>query len=276
MALDERALAAFKATGILSLGVILSDAEIEHYSRLFDRDRRDMAHHWYPLGKHQTINCDVLVTAPGFDSMIRHPRALPAIAELMGGDVCFSEISIRHMAAHGGDPTRNWHRDRPHWPQHPYRMDYVQLIVYLTDVDESTHCFSISPESVGDEILDAKAQVARNGIVDLHGPAGSAALFNVAVLHTATVRSTIAERKSVQIYYGHSRRPFLSEDSVMPPAFWRDHEDAEVRAFYGVLNGKTQEFLNRTSGRDDIPQNEIRDILIDLDVQRGKREPPAG
>ena len=118
--------------------------------------------------------------------------------------------------------------------------------------------------------------MARNGIVDLHGPAGSAALFNGAVLHTATVRSTMAERKSVQIYYGHSRRPFLSEDSVMPPAFWRDHEDAEVRAFYGVLNGKTQEFLNRTSGRDDIPQNEIRDILIDLDVQRGKREPPAG
>ena len=62
----------------------------------------------------------------------------------------------------------------------------------------------------------------------------------------------------------------------MPPAFWRNHEDAEVRAFYGVLNGKTQEFLERTGGHADMPQCEIRKILIDLDVRRGKREPLAG
>ena len=82
-------------------------------------------------------------------------------------------------------------------------MDYIQLMVYLTDVDEGTHCFSISPESVDEPILEVAENVERNGTVDLHGPAGTVALFNIAVPHTATVRVTQRERKTVQAYYGH-------------------------------------------------------------------------
>ena len=90
------------------------------------------------------------------------------------------------MSPYDGEPRQGFHRDRPHWEDHPLRMDYLQLMVYLTDVDEGTHCFSISPESVDEPILEAAANVERNGSVDIHGPAGTVVLFNIAVPHTAT------------------------------------------------------------------------------------------
>ena len=74
----------------------------------------------------------------------------------------------------------------------------MQLVVYPTDVDEDTHCFSLSPESVDEPILDTDAQVKRNGSVDFHGLAGTVVLFNIAALHTAAVRVTQRERKTVQ------------------------------------------------------------------------------
>ena len=152
---------------------------------------------------------------------------------LMGGPVCFSEICLRHMGPYDGEPCQDFHRDRPHWENHPLRMDYMQLMLYLTNVDESTHCFSISPESVNHPILDNEAQLERDGCVDFHGPAGTMVLFNISLLHAATVRTTQKERKTVQTYYGHRFRPFLSNCSVIPPRFWRNAPNPETRAFYG-------------------------------------------
>ena len=89
----------------------------------------------------------------------------------MGGTPSVSrEICLRHMSPYDGEPRQGFHRDRPHWEDHPLRMDYLQLMVYLTDVDEGTHCFSISPESVDEPILEAAVNVERNGSVDIHGP----------------------------------------------------------------------------------------------------------
>jgi hypothetical protein len=45
-------------------------------------------------------------------------------------------------------------------------MDYMQLTVYLTDVNQETHCFSLSPESANAPILNTAGQLDRNGIVD--------------------------------------------------------------------------------------------------------------
>jgi len=111
----------------------------------------------------------------------------------MGGLVCFSDMCLRHMAPYNGEPHQNFHPDRPHWENHPLRMDYMQLMLYLTDVDDSTHCFSISPESMNNVILDRESQLKRAGSVDFHGPAGTVVLFNIALLHTATVRTTQKE-----------------------------------------------------------------------------------
>ncbi|MBM3265810.1 MAG: phytanoyl-CoA dioxygenase family protein [candidate division Zixibacteria bacterium] len=239
--IDERAYRFFHENGYVSLGKILTDEETARYRAQYDRDRTDFAYMWRLYG-HQTINCDALISWPEVDELIRHPVALSAIETLMNGSVCFSEVCVRHMAVYEGETHRSWHRDRSHAAEHPLRMPYIQLMLYLSDVDETTHCFSVSPESADDPVLETDAQLARGGVVDLHGEAGTAILFNIAVLHTATVRPTRQERKTVQVYYGPQDARYLSNDSCIPTRLWRDHADPATRMFYGKLNPKSALF----------------------------------
>lgn len=227
----------FRQNGYIVRTDFLTPVEVNEFVTLFEEDRKAYPYRWHKYGYHQSANYDALVTSPDYDRVIRHPAVLDAVVNLMGGPVCFGEIGARHMASYNGELHRSWHRDRPHWPEHSLRMDYIQCMLYLTDVDASTHCFSLSPESIDDPILEDKnAQLQHGGIVDIHGPAGSVCLFNVAVLHTATTRPTEAERKTVQTYYGHRNRNFLANDSIIPPRLWKDDPDPETRAFYGNLN----------------------------------------
>ena len=113
---------------------------------------------------------------PEFDSLIRHPKVMEPLNSLMKNDICFSEIGLQHMAAYIGDPKHwGWYRDGGHLIEHPLRMKNIQLIVYLSNVDETTHCFSVSPESVKQPILDDReAQLKQGGICNLYGDAGTA------------------------------------------------------------------------------------------------------
>ena len=246
--LNEVEIEYFKRNGYITRTDLLTEDERDEFIALFDRDRDQFRFRWNPYGYHQQANYDALITTPEFDRVVRHPKILSAIEQLMGGPTCFGEIGARYMDAYKGDLHRSWHRDRPHWPDHPLRMDYIQLMLYLTDVNADTHCFSLSPESIHEPILeDQEDQIKRGGITDIVGPAGTVCLFNVSVLHTATTRTTSADRKTLQIYYGHRDRKYLANDSVIPPIFWRDHPDAEVRAFYGNLN-KVSDIYNKAFG----------------------------
>lgn len=264
----------FEKNGYLSLGKILDTKETEKFVQVFDRDRTDTGYHWYMPGNYQSVNCDALATSPEFDDLLRHPKAMKPISALMGGKICFSEICIRHMKPYNGELHRGWHRDRSHLLEHPLRMDYIQMMVYLSDVDETTHCFSLSPESIDQDILDTESQLKHGGIQDLYGEAGTAILFNVSVLHTATTRKTNRERKSVQVYYGHQDRPYLSEDSIIPTHLWRDHSDPEVRDFYSVFNRKTHEYIQRTGDDSEFTLEEVLEFLLEIDYETGKRRNP--
>ena len=239
----------FAQNGFVNLGRILDDGDVRHFHDLFEADRSKFPFFWHRYGYHQEANYDALITTPGFDDLIRHPGILPIVETLMGGPVCFGEIGLRYMGPYNGELHRKWHRDRPHWHEHPLRMDYIQLMVYLSDVNEGTHCFSLSPESIEHAVLEDKEEQLGRGVYDLHGPAGTCALFNVAVLHTATTRPTQAVRKTAQIYYGHRDRKYLANDSGIPATLWRDHPDAETRAFYGVLNERTRVYMAAFGGR---------------------------
>ena len=239
----EERTAAFARQGFVDLGPLLDSSEVEHWLGLFDDDRRRHPYFWHPYGYHQQANYDALVTTPGFDGLIRHPALLGIVESLLGGPACFGEIGLRRMTAYSAEPHQEWHRDRAHWLAHPLRIDYLQLVVYLTDVDRDTHCFSMSPEANDQPILAEANEQLRRGVYDLHGPAGTCALCNAAILHTATTRPTEVERKTVQIYYGHRDRAPLANDSAVPATLWRDHPDPETRAFYGVLNERTRLLL---------------------------------
>jgi len=242
--MDDEQRCFFQQNGFINLGKILEGDEVESFNDLFAADRKQYPYFWHPYGHHQHANYDALLTTPKFDELIRHPRIFPMVEELMGGPLCFGEIGLRSMREYEGHLHQGWHRDKPHWHEHPLRMDYIQLITYFSDVDEGTHCFSLSPEALEQPVLENNSdQLARGGVYDLHGPAGTCALFNVSVLHTATTRPTSHERRTAQIYYGHRARAPLANDSGIPAAFWRDHEDAETRGFYGVLNERTRVYM---------------------------------
>lgn len=253
--MDDADYTFFKNHGYLVLGKVLSDEAVVRFVGMYDRDRREHSYFWRLIGPngYQTVNCDPLVSCPDVDAIIRHPHILPPIEALMGSPVCLSEACLRHMAPHEGKPVQHWHRDRPHEMTHPLRTGYIHLMLYLSDVHEGTHCFSISPESIHDPILEHGEQLARAGSVDLHGPAGTAILFNLSVLHTATVRKTPHERKTVQIYYGHRFGPVLSHYSTIPSRLWRDHPDPEARAFYGNLNHKSRIYA-AAFGAETVPE----------------------
>ena len=241
----------FKENGYILRTDLLSEEDLARFIHIYDRDRSEYSYRWHPYSYHQRANYDVLVTSPEFDEAVRHTRVFAAIGELMGGKTCFGEFGARYMGEYDGELHRGWHRDRPHWPEHAYRMDYIQFMLYLTDVGPDTHCFSISPESSADPVLkEPEDQLSRGGIVDIEGPAGSVCLFNVAVLHTATTRKTTKERKTLQIYYGHRDRAPLANDSVIPPRFWKHDPDPETRAFYGNLNEVTRIYM-RSFGVED-------------------------
>ncbi len=258
----------FRQNGYVSLGQVLTGEELVYYIDLFDQDRIEKQIFWFDYSNHQTVNYDVLASTPEFDQLIRHPKLMGPIAELMGGELCFSEIGLRHMAQYESIPKYwAWHRDGKHLMEHPLRMRHIHLMLYLADVNETTHCFSISPESVDDTILENKdAQLKRGGIHNLYGPAGTAILFNYSVLHSATVRVTKKERKTVQIYYGHIDQPYMANDSIIPAEFWKNHDDPEVRAFYSIINNKTQKYLD-LAGTKNRPIEQVAEILYELDYK---------
>ena len=98
------------------------------------------------------------------------------------------------------------------------------------------------PEPCDGPILGEQEQLAQRGVVHLHGPAGTVILFNLSVLHAATVRTTPHERKTVQIYYGHRGGPVLSDGTMIPTSLWRDHPDPEVRGFYGLMTTRSLQY----------------------------------
>jgi hypothetical protein len=117
---------------------------------------------------------------------------------IIGAVPCIGQLTLLWLAD----------RDHPHADRRQYRTGYYTLMLYLSDVDERTPCFSISPEGAGDDLLPAPQQLAERGFHDLHGPAGTAVLFNLSVLHRAsgharTVARSTHERKSLQLYYTH-------------------------------------------------------------------------
>jgi hypothetical protein len=230
----------FIANSFVILPALFSENEVAELNNAIDHDRKNNPFMWYCTTS-RDYNCNLLLTQPIFEKMIRHPRILPLVERLMGGPCCFEELAVRHKSAELESRDTDWHRDRDYWREHPLHLDYPQVIYYLTDVDETTHCFSISPEPADGEIINDKTRhIERGGILHFYGKAGSAILFNAATVHGVTTRKTNRIRRTVQVYYGHPHRPSLSEVSAIPPRLWRDHPDPETKRFYGKLNRYTK------------------------------------
>ncbi|GEM_PF-3798600 len=137
-----------------------------------------------------------------------------------------------------GDDPRTRYRDIAHGEEKPLYLRNLSVIYYLTDVDASTHCFSIFPESV-----EAKQSAPdhRDGSCagDLHGPAGTAILSNAANVHDARQRTTDRQRRTIHIYYGRRSTPPLSVHTVFPRRLV-EAKDPGIRKLFSRPNEITQ------------------------------------
>ena len=232
-ALDDRAgqIAHFKEHSYVVLPNVLSAAQVADLNAAIDRDRDANPFLWWFQGSPNNGG-NLLLTEPVFDLAPRIPVVLELLDTLMGGPSTFEELSVQITPPSDTAYPTGWHRDTTYWNEHPLHLDYPQMICYLTDVNENTHAFTISPEAADGEIIEQNAHVERGGTTYFHGKAGTAILFNAATVHGATRRVTDNTRRILQVYWGHPSRPNLSDVTIIPPRLWRDHADAEVRRFY--------------------------------------------
>ena len=143
-------------------------------------------------------------------------------------------------------PT-NWHRDVSHLNGEFQKLLYPQLIIYLTNVDENTHCFSLSPEPQGNQISSTEIQLQKHGVYNFYGQAGDAILLNSNCLHGLTLRKTKIERRILQIYYSHPSSPEVGDNTIIPPRLWRDNPDPRIRRFFGKHNSYSK-LVNQAMG----------------------------
>ena len=134
----------FKANSYVALPGLLSPELVRTLNAAIDEDRRDNEFLWWYRGSPNNAS-NLLLTQPVFDQATRLPVVLNLLDRLMGGPVCFEELSVQ-VTEPGKAAATGWHRDTRYWPEHPLHLEYPQVIAYLTDVDETTHCFTVSPE----------------------------------------------------------------------------------------------------------------------------------
>ena len=229
----------FKENGYLVIPSALDGSEVDAMNEAVDRDRGRYPRLWQDRGSGRFQAVSILLAEPVFDTSITHPSTLPVIRELMGEDLCFEEHSVMiREPISGSPPDPSWHRDIAHGTDPPLYLRNLSLIYYLTDVDASTHCFSIVPESA-----EAKRSAPdhRDGstAVDLHGPAGTAILFNAANIHDARRRTSDHQRRTIHIYFGHRGMSPLSIHTVFPRRLV-EADDPDIRALYNRPNEITE------------------------------------
>lgn len=224
-------IAYFREHSYVVLPRILNAEQVHILNEAIDRDRATNPFLWWFQGSPNNGG-NLLLTEPDFDIAPRIPVVLDLLDALMGDPVCFEELSVQITPPGPTQYATGWHRDTSYWKEHPLHLDYPQMICYSTDVDETTHAFTISGEPADGEILEQSEHIERGGTTYFHGKAGTAILFNAATVHGATRRATENTRRILQVYWGHQERPNLSDVTIIPPRLWRDHPVAKVRRFY--------------------------------------------
>jgi hypothetical protein len=192
----ESLVATFEETGYIVLP-LLTPGEVTALRRAFAEDRAASGHLWTlrgtdarggPTGESgRWQSGDVLRTSTSaFASVVAHPRILQLVAALIGPAARYSSCSAMWREPVLASPpdsvpeayqSKNihwqlWHREAGGTtsPDHPRCIPTLQVIVYLDDCDESSHCFSVVPESVEDklrlptEVIDGRMRVVPSSL----------------------------------------------------------------------------------------------------------------
>ena len=224
----------------------LSSDEVCTINETIDRDLVENPANWFEREDgHYQLNVHLLITHPELDFTMRPPRLLPLLEAIMGPDLCAEEHSVRIRRPNPDGPIScRWHRDVGSGASEiPHSTPYISVVFYLSDVDDTTHTFSVLPGSAHtrEQPLDAYDLTQADHIT---GPAGTAVLFNAIMFHAGNVRQTTAERRTIHLYCGRTTDRYLSNYTIFPRRL-SESKDEATRKYYSRPNPITKLLLER-------------------------------
>jgi non-heme Fe2+,alpha-ketoglutarate-dependent halogenase len=151
---------------------------------------------------------------PWVDKLIRHPRILDVIEDIMGPDIF--AFTTTFFIKDADSPTfALWHQDSPYFGLRPH--EHVTCWVALTDATAEAGCMEVVPErgaarqlhheasglknninAIGQQITDAFDQ---SGTVMMEVPAGSFSLHHTLCLHRSGPNRTNYRRIGIGTSY---------------------------------------------------------------------------
>ena len=265
----------FADNGYLVLRDALTDEEVSAANDAIEADRTAYPEHWEPglvASGHLAVGCDapeLLHRTEALDGFVQHPSIVPLVDSILGPGAKLSGLTylVRESCLvqppgdlDDGEPlglTRVWHREDSGNIEGAEMNEFfapaLQAIIYLDDVDEETHCFSIIPESAEtkrqlpkskggsngwgakgclriddseDGYLDPKRPkwadafgqelTRRSGGVNIHSRAGSAVVLNNSSWHCGTIRHTQRRRRTLHVRY-RQPEPVASRHGLKSP-----------------------------------------------------------
>ena len=245
MSTVEDQLQFFARQGYVVVPDALSPAEVHLLKATIDRDLVDNEALWRGVTAGRRQNLSILLAQPELDFTMRPPSVLPLMEAIIGPELCAEEHSVMIRAANPDGPTEcGWHRDSGGGTEPPYYTRYLSVVFYLTDVDETTHTFSVIPASAQTADSRELEEYDISAAHHIEGKAGTAVLFNAYTFHAGNVRITTAERRTIHLYCGRASDEHVSNLTIFPPRLW-EGKDEPTRRYYGRLNPISQLLLNR-------------------------------
>ena len=227
----KKQLEIYNRRGYLVIPNALELAQVDEINAAIDSELAQSSLFWTEQEEgHFMLNVHMLLSCEAMAVSMRPPTLMPLLEGILGEEICAEEHSVRIRKPFDGEPYCNWHRDGGGWTHmpsgQPYHTHYVSVAFYLTDVDETTHTFSVLPGSGQSEDLPSLAHYDLNDAHHIEGAKGTAIIFNAGMFHAGNVRKTDRERRTIHIYCGRSSAPPISNYTIFPRRLWEGKDAA--------------------------------------------------
>ena len=229
----------FDINGYLRVEDALSDDQVARFNAAVDRHLMTYPDDWIELSDSFCEGTNVLPHTADFDEAIENPKTLDILRAIIGEVITFEEFAImlRNPTANLNE-VKGWHRDLIREYDRRMEIDAVSIMMYLTDVTETDHCFAIVPESHNRLVDMNPVDVPADAGVDLIGPAGTAVIFHARAIHNARLKTDSTQRRTLQAYFSHWQDQRTAEWSEIPPRLYQKRDPALPPHFYSKWNVK--------------------------------------
>lgn len=227
----------FDRNGYLRVERALSDEQVAGFNAAVDRHLRAFPEDWLELSDSFSEGTNVLPHTADFDEAIENPRTLEVLRAIIGDEITFEEFAImlRNPTANLNE-VKGWHRDLVREFDRRMEIDAVSIMMYLTDVSDTDHCFAIVPES-HNRLVDLNPRdIPADAGVDLIGPAGTAVIFHARAIHNARLKQNSTQRRTLQAYYSRWRDQRTNEWTEIPPRLYQKQDPSLPPRFYAKWN----------------------------------------